>query len=271
MNIYYNGTTAAGADAWTQSETTTVNQPYAWVAQVLAGYSPSEVRSFARAAFDENVFASIGATQTVGGVALAGYIRVYDEMRELIGTLQENGFDVWILTASPQFVVDGISEEVGVAPERVIGIRSVLVDGKLTYDLQGCGTVADGDNTLITYYDGKRCWINKVIFGEPAASQLAVNPDSAKRAVFVAGDSVTDVSMLQDATYLKLAIDRNKTELMCNAYANYTESWLVQPMFISPKTVPASYACSTTVDPSGALIVDEAGDPIPDQVPMSSP
>jgi hypothetical protein len=261
MNIYYN----AGSVSWSNELTATNNQPYAWVAQLLAGYTPAEIRSFARAAFDQNVNAAIGTTQTVGGITLAGYIRIYSEMSELVAVLQHNGFDVWVLTASPQYVVDAISDEAGVDTDRVIGIRNVLVDGKTTYALQGCGGVADGENTLITFYDGKRCWINKVIYGELAENQLAPNPDLAKRPVFVAGDSNTDVSMLKDATALKLAIDRNKVELMCNAYANYLDRWLIQPMFISPRSVPASYACSTTTAVGGDAIIDEAGVPIADQ------
>ncbi len=235
MSIYYNGKTVSAADVWTDATTTTINQGYAWVAQLLAGHTPTELRSFARAAFEENVSYPIGSMQTVGGVTLAGYIRVYDEIRELIAVLQDNGFDVWVLSASPQFVVDAISSEVGITADHVIGIRSLLVDGKSSYDLEGCGDVADGDNELITFYDGKRCWINKAIFGEAVATQMPTNADPTKRPVFVAGDSDTDVSMLQDATYLKLAIDRNKLELMCNAYANYMDRWLVQPMFIGPK------------------------------------
>ena len=161
-----------------------------------------------------------------------------------------------------------ISGEVGVAADHDIGIRTLNRRWQdRTRTCEGCGPVRDGQDAIMTYINGKRCWINKVIFGEPAATQLASNADAAKRPVFVAGDSDTDVSMLKDATYLKLAIDRNKTELMCNAYADYMERWLVQPMFIAPKTVPASYPCAITVDPDGDLIVDEAGDPIPDQIP----
>jgi phosphoserine phosphatase len=267
MNVYYNAKTTGGLAAWNNEITSTSNQPYGWVAQLLAGYTPDEVRGFAQAAFLENVNAAVGTKQTVGGVELAGYIRIYEQIRELINVLQDNGFDVWVVTASPQHVVDAISRYVGVEPDHVIGIRTLEVDGKGTYDLEGCGTVKDGDNTLITFYNGKRCFINKVIFGGPAATQLDVNPDPAKRPAFVAGDSNTDVAMLKDASHLKLAIDRNKVELMCNAYANYMNRWLIQPMFISPKTVPASYACSTTLNPDGIAIVDEANNPIPDQVP----
>lgn len=130
-------------------------------------------------------------------------------------------------------------------------------------------TRANGQTSLITYYAGKRCWINKVIFGEPAASQLAPNPDPSKRPVFVAGDSDTDLAMLKDATVLKLVIERHKLEVSCNAWANYQNKWLHQPMFIEPKSAPAAgaFACPTGVDPDGAPIKDESGAQFPKALP----
>lgn len=56
-------------------------------------------------------------------------------------------------------------------------------------------------------------------------------------------------------------------EISCNAYANYQNTWLHQPMFIDPKTPPASDACSTAVDPDGNPIVDEAGATFADITP----
>ena len=73
---------------------------------------------------------------------------------------------------------------------------------EFTPNLQGCGTIADGANTMITFDEGKRCWINKVIFKQAAASQAVTNPDPAKRQVFAAGDSDTDIAFLKDATEL---------------------------------------------------------------------
>jgi phosphoglycolate phosphatase-like HAD superfamily hydrolase len=261
MSVYYDGQTVAGATAWTGTGlTSTMSYSYAWVAQLLAGYKPFEVHEFALSAFYDNIGADVGATQSVGGVSMAGYVRVYDQIRDLSETLQENGFDVWVLTASPQYFIEAISGEIGVAPSRVIGIRSVLVNGKISYGLQGCGGVNDGQDTLITFDRGKRCWINKVIYGEPAGTQLNVNSDIAKRPVFVAGDSDTDIAMLKDATVLKLVINRNKVQAMCNALANYQGKWHFEPMFIEPKTKKTTpYPCTTANDHEGVTIVDEAG------------
>jgi haloacid dehalogenase-like hydrolase len=186
---------------------------------------------------------------------------VYEEMVDLIETLQANGFDVWVTTASPQFVIDAVSEElVGIKPNRVIGIRPLTdSQGRVTAHLQGCGTVADGADSLITYDQGKRCWINKIIFHRPADQQLLRTADAQGRQVFAAGDSDTDLAFLQDATVLKLAINRNKVQLMCNAYANLQGRWLVQPMFVQPRAKGSTYPCTTALDAAGQPITDEAG------------
>lgn len=96
---------------------------------------------------------------------------------------------------------------------------------------------------------------------------MAPNADPKKRPVFVAGDSDTDIAMLKDATSLKLVIERNKLQVMCHALANYQSKWLHQPMFLEPKTPPASYACSTGTGCDGSAIEDEGGNPIADQTP----
>jgi len=262
VSIYNNGKTSAGEAAWDKQLTLTTNTAYAWVAQLQAGYTPEELRAFARSAYAENAYNPPGTTQTVGTTPnLTYHVRVYDEMVDLVETLQDNGFDVWVLTASPQFVVDAVSEELtGIKPNRVIGIRMVTdAQGRVTPRIQGCGTVADGADTLITYDQGKRCWINKVIFRQPVEQQLARQPDASKRQVFAAGDSDTDLSFVQDATHLKLAINRARVQLMCNAYANRGGQWLVQPMFVNPRAKAANYPCTTALDAAGQPIVDEAG------------
>ena len=123
---------------------------------------------------------------------------------------------------------------------------------------------------MITYIDGKRCWINKVVHGDNSATAMTKLADASRRHAFAAGDSDTDIAFMQDATTLKLAINRNKKELMCNAYANAGGKWLVNPMFIAPKTQQtASYPCSTTgcKDSGGASVPcrDENGQVIADQ------
>ena len=66
------------------------------------------------------------------------------------------------------------------------------------------------------------------------------------------------------------ASDTKRMEWSKQAYANYQDRWLVQPMFLSPKAQKSGgYACSTAQDAAGILIVDEAGHPISDQVDIA--
>lgn len=253
---------------------------YAWAAQLLAGYSGDQARALATRALDDGLSAQQGTTNPIGSTGrFTGWLRIYQQQRDLISVLQKRGFDVWVLSASPQQVVEAGAERVGIARDHVIGIRLVESAGKLTSNIQGCGDIPDGTNdgqggvqgnSLITYIDGKRCWANKVIFGDATASALQRRSGSARRQVFAAGDSDTDISFMQDATALKLVLNRNKKELMCNAYANAGASWLVNPMFIEPLPQrTGTYTCSTSAckDETGQAVAckDENGAPIADQ------
>ncbi len=265
--IYDDGKTPAGAPAWTHAITLTTNEAYAWLARLLAGHTPAEVAALAHDAYVEASQAPVGATQTVGSHAgVTAYVRIYPAMHDLVGALQANGFDVWIVSASPQHVSEVVAREVGIDAEHVIGIRSVTgADGRLGYSLEPCGDAPP--ESVITFDQGKRCFINRVIFRRPPGAQLP-KADAAHRQVFAAGDSDTDVAFVQDATDLKLVIDRNRVKLMCNAYSNAGGRWLVQPMFIDPLPPRAEpYPCSTALDAAGRPLVDEDGRPMRDQRP----
>ncbi len=272
LAIYGDATTRAGEPAFADWNHRTMEPAYAWAVQLQAGYTPAEVRTFADAAITEALSAAIAAVQTIGSTADANaYLRVYEPMRDLIETLQTDGFDVWVLSASAQPVVETFAARVGIAADHVIGVRAVVDgDGKLSADLQGCGGAPDGANTMITYLEGKRCWMNQIIFGITGDAATATQTAPSLRPVFAAGDSDTDVAFLQDASGLKLVLNRNKPELMCNAYHNVGGNWLINPMFIAPRDQALDgYACTTDActDAAGVDVAcrDERGGPIPDQ------
>lgn len=279
LTIYTDGKTVAGKTAFAGWDYRRMEPSYAWVAQLLSGYSAAQIQATASAAKTENLAKPIDSKQTIGGVQVTNWVRIYDQMKDLIRKLQQNGFDVWVVSASPQPIVEVWGAEVGVSADHVIGIRSVEQGGKYTYDLMGCGDVPNGSNdgagnvtgnSLITYIDGKRCWMNRVIYGDVSASALTRQADLKKRPIFGAGDSDTDITFLQDATALKLAINRNKKELMCNAYGNAGGTWIINPMFIQPRSQQTTpYSCSTTAckDAVGVSVPcrNETGALIPDQ------
>ncbi len=258
VSLNDNKTLTNGQAAFTGYNYRTYDPGCAMQSYILAGYTPDEVRAIAGQVIEANLGASIGSTQRVGDMEEEGYIRIYPQILDLIGTLHANGFDVWIVSASPQYIVESFAARVGIPADHVIGVRSMLDErGRLTYNLEGCGPVSDKENSLFTYITGKRCWINKVIYNDTSANAINIRT-SGDRPVFAAGDSNTDVAFMQDATALRLVINRNSPELMCNAYASKNTDWLINPMFIAPKPLRNEpYNCSMTA------CRNERGDQVP--------
>jgi hypothetical protein len=238
---------------------TTIEPTYAWTVSLMRGHTPEEMKSIARAAIEDVAFTTPEATQQIGMRSFPRFVRIYLQMKDLVGTMQANGFDVWMLSATAQPVVEAMAEGVGVSPDHVIGVRSVVAGGVLTEQFQGCGDQPDGNFSVISYKEGKRCWMHKVIYAQSYKADATAFKAPTPHA-FAAGDSDTDIAFVKDATELKLVINRNKTELMCNAYDNYQGKWLVNPMFIQPKGKKTSdYKCSGVYKNSAdANIPDQA-------------
>jgi hypothetical protein len=257
LSIYSSGTTSAGKAAFAGWDRRRMEPQYAWAAQLLGGHTPAEIAAYTLAARWQNLAAPIGTSQPVGSKQVTGWVRYYDQQRDLISALQRARFDVWIVSASPEVVAKVWAAGVGIAPDHVIGVRSQLSHGRQTYTLESCG----GADSAITYIDGKRCWINQEIFGIHGPRAWT----QRGRQVFAAGDSTTDVTFTGDARELRLVLNRNKDELMCRAYGDRDGKWLVNPMFLQPLPARASlYPCSTTA------YTTSAGAPAPVRRPDGS-
>lgn len=247
VSVYGDAETTAKDAAFAGVDARRVEPAYAWAAQLLAGWRDSDVAAFAEQARQENLAAPEGTEQKVGSTEQTGWVRYYPQMRDLIGALQANGFDVRIISASAEPVVRVWAAELGIPADKVMGVRTERDGDVVTSRLVPCG-----GSVSIPYIEGKRCRVNEQVFGisGPAAYEVAAPP---RRAAFGAGDSDTDVSFLSDATALRLAINRNKTELMCTAYDDADGRWIVNPMFIDPEGQADPYACATEgyVEPGG--------------------
>ncbi len=246
LSVYGNSVTRGGALAFGGHNARWIEPSYAWTSQLMAGYTHAEMQGFMTAAVTPQLAAAEGTVQTIGTTTgLNAWLRIYPQTKDLITAAKTRGFDVWIITASPQDAIEAVSMQAGVEPNHVIGIRS-RVDGagKMTAKFEGCGSLGDDQQQMITYIQGKRCWINKVVYGDTTPTAMQRRADG-KRQYFAAGDSDTDIEFLRDATY-KLVINRNKKELMCQAYNNEGNSWRINPMFILPKAaLTTPYACAT--------------------------
>ncbi len=62
--------------------------------------------------------------------------KFYPEMKQLIANLKEFGFEIWILTASPEVLYQFfIAKEFGISETNILGAKSVIVDGKTTDEI----------------------------------------------------------------------------------------------------------------------------------------
>ena len=256
LSVYSDGATTGGAEAFTGFNHRRIEPQYAFAAQLLSGYTEDEVKAFAAQARDQNLKAAEGAKQKVGSKEVTGWIRYYEQVTGLIKTLKGNGFDVRIVSASAEPVVRAWAEPLGLSGDRVMGVTQVLNGDKLTGRLTSCG----GDPEAMTYIEGKRCRVNEQIYGLTGPEAFLPAPEK-QRPAFGAGDSDTDISFMIDATELRLVINRNKTELMCNAYDDEDGKWIINPMFIKPlQQKEEPYPCST----GGEILADGRTGPLKD-------
>ncbi|MFE4686896.1 haloacid dehalogenase-like hydrolase [Streptomyces sp. NPDC056721] len=274
FNIRESGKTMSGAAAFAGewNHRRTVPQ-YAWVPQLFAGHTVPELESYAAQARREALAAPVGSTQTLGTHTIPGYVRYYEQQRDLIRTLQKAGFDVYIVSAGSEPVTEVWSSGrggVGIDRAHTIAIRSVLDSkGRITTYNEGCGGVGRTQGEAIPYIDGKRCWIDQDIFHIKGKSAWEKQRWS-KRIALGGGDADTDVTFVGDATGAHLVLNRNKNEVMCRAYDNTDGGWVVNPMFIEPlPRKSGNYPCSTAAynRPEGGLgpVLRPDGSVVPDQ------
>ncbi|OGQ03553.1 MAG: hypothetical protein A3D19_01755 [Deltaproteobacteria bacterium RIFCSPHIGHO2_02_FULL_38_15] len=245
LTIYNEENLSNGKTPWKASpDPDRILPSYAFYAQLFQGYSPQELRSFTQKALEWNLKNKIDTKQKIGSKEYIAYIRIYTPMKILVSNLQKHGFDVWIISASIQPTVEVAAQKVGIKKDHVIGVRQILdKKGELTDSFESCGPYPDGNKDIWSYRMGKRCWLNKIVFNIKDPKRM-MEPTPI---TFAAGDSDGDFFFLKDATVLRLVIDRNKPELMCHSHENSDGKWLINPMFIHPKSKKTleEYNCSS--------------------------
>lgn len=106
---------------------------YPYLVQMLAGAKADAVAQLAREHFDRTLHPYIFATSQF-----------------LLSGLAQAGVENHILSASGELFVLGAGPHVGVPPERIHGIRTRIVDGRLTHELLYPVTFAEGKREMLT-------------------------------------------------------------------------------------------------------------------------
>lgn len=193
---------------WSLCYNTPPEKCFPWQVRFYAGYTPEEIRNMAKEVTKRELEKPLGSEpikagpdDTAPAITSTG-IRIHKEVQSLIALLQKKGFQVWIISAGPEWVVEGAALQFGVKPDRVIGMRAKLKDGKLTSEIEPPPTFRKGKVEAIEKFIGKK-------------PLLAV------------GDSWTDAEMLEYVEHA-LLIDRGYADLKKKAVES---GWWIQPTF----------------------------------------
>lgn len=136
------------------------------------------------------------------GLVVPTGIRVYIEMVELIGALENSGFQTWIVTASNAYVVKALARRIGFPEERVLGVELQTQGGRYTDRIIEPSPVGEGKLEMFLDLVGR-------------------SP------VLVAGDSMNDLELMENCEDTNLVIDRGGNEDLI-ALAE-EKGWLIQP------------------------------------------
>lgn len=110
--------------------------------------------------------------------------KMYPEMKALIQNLENFGFEVWILSASPELLYQRFcAEQLGLPQDRILGVKSRVGEGNI---------VTDELVYPVSQDEGKADVVRTFIKAEP---------------LFVGGNSRGDLEMMETSVGLKMMIN----------------------------------------------------------------
>lgn len=145
---------------------TTPQESFLWLAQINAGLTLDQVRQWATE-----------ATQALEPLPL------FSGHQEIIAYLHEKGVKVYVVTASVKWAVEPAAKFYDIPEDRVIGVSTKIVDGRITMEQEG----------PITYRKGKVEGFLEASQGQPA--------------FYVAGNTGGDLPLLESSTHVRLVLN----------------------------------------------------------------
>lgn len=110
--------------------------------------------------------------------------KMYPEMKQLLANLKDYGFEIWIVSASPEFLYEQFcAEQLGIPEDRILGVKSLVTADGVTTDQLVFPVPQD---------NGKAEVINTFIKAKP---------------LFAAGNSRGDMEMMNTSVGLKMIVN----------------------------------------------------------------
>jgi len=169
-----------------------IKEAYEFMAKTLSGFYVDEISRLA-----EDVIKFEGEEIKIAevlGIKIAKGLKPREQITELINFLKNNGVEVWIVSASPELLVRQAMKHFNIEAN-LIGVRNVIVDGKITDELE----------EPLSMFEEKVDCIKKYISRD-------------KKPLLGVGDSMNDLPMLEYCE-IKVVVDR-QNELAKKAKQN---------------------------------------------------
>lgn len=115
--------------------------------------------------------------------------KFYPEVKQLLANLEDYGFEIWVVTASPEILYQKfVSESLGIPLNRIIGVKSVIHNGEVTTTLiQPIPQDAGKAETIQTFIKAKPLFVagnsrgDLEMMNESAGLKMIINPDDSKK------------------------------------------------------------------------------------------
>lgn len=171
---------------------------YPWICRLWSGFTEKEIQDSAINALKRELnniyiddFKCVYNKQEINISCQRG-IQIHEEIIELMQAFNEKGFEIYIITSSPEIIIGSIANELNypIKPENIMGMRIITEKSILT------DRIIDNDKYPMVYGKGK---------------VRVIENNIKKIPVFIAGDSNNDFSMLNHwaETKLRLIINCN--------------------------------------------------------------
>lgn len=130
--------------------------------------------------------------------------KFYPQMRILLADLQEYGFEVWVVSASPELLYQGfVHKALGIPVDRILGVRSVVRNDTVTNELV----------YPVPQDEGKSEAIQTFIKAKP---------------LFAGGNSRGDMEMMNESIGLKLIVNPDDKSVEKGAAAGDMNGYTVK-------------------------------------------
>lgn len=157
------------ADPWDHYislKTQHMQTAFLWLAQISAGHTISQMNKWTQDWFDE----------------IKGSFPFFESQKQLVKHLHQLNVEVYVVSASVQWCIEAPAAALGIPKERVLGVKTKVVNGVITNHVDG----------HVTWQDGKAL--------EFLRSTNGVHP------VFCSGNTLGDLKLMELSQGPKLAV-----------------------------------------------------------------